>query len=380
MITLRSDNRTLVLNSKNSYLVDNYASGVGTVSVTNTEGIETGVFILIGEIGNESSEMFRCGTVTTATGAVQLLDAGGSPTTTLHAHGESTKVYVLPYNQVRFYWTAALGTIADENPTFDTVNPLGGDWSDIDPSSWYTTYEDSTHSSGFGWFVYRNTVSLVTSQESNPIPYAGFSYNTVAAIFEDFDTLLNVNELKLVSIADKFAWLNEALALVKNKLNLTNTEYLVTPTKSLNVVAGTSEYLLDSDFGDLVSLVDASNLPIGKIDIGDVTSYSGTTTLYYLRGRYIGFVPVPTANVTYLYNYRSKAVTVDSLSTYIDLPDNSFYALKDWMMYRACLKFQNPLAETYYTSFTNSVNLSIQSAVKRDADLDAWGIADHANA
>lgn len=379
MITLRSDNRTLVLNSKHSYLVDNYASGVGTIYVTNTEGISTGVFILIGEMGAENTEIFRCGTVTEATGAVELLDTGGSGATTRHAHGESTNVYVLPYNQVRFYWTAALGTIADENPTFDTDNPLA-DWADLDPSSWYTTHEDTTHATGFGWFVYRNTVSLVSSQESNPIPYAGFSYNTVAAIFDDFDTLLNVNEIKLVSISDKFAWLNEALALVKNKLNLTNTEYLVTSAKSLNIVAGSQEYLLDSDFGDLVSLVDGSNQPISKIDIQDVTSYDGTTVKYYLRGRYIGFVPVPAATATYTYNYRSKATTVDSLSTYIDLPDNSFYALKDWMMYRACLKFQNPLAETYYTSFTNSVNLSIQSAVKRDSDLDSWGVADYANA
>jgi hypothetical protein len=373
MITLRSDNRTLVLNSKTSYLVDNYPSATSTISITNTDGFETDAFILIGEIGHETSEIFRCGTVTPSTGAIQLLDRTGAAATTRHAHIESTKVYVLPYNQVRFYWTTATGTIADENPVFDTDNPLSA-WLDIDPSSWYTTYDDPTHSTGFGWFVYTNTVSLVSSQESNPIPYAGFSYNTVASVFEDFDSMLNVNELKLVSISDKFAWFNEALALIKNKLNLTNTEFLVSTKKTLSVTSGTQEYLLDDDFSDLVSIVDTEGFSVPHINIKDVASYTGTVPKYYLRGRYIGFAPSPTENATYYYNYRSKSTTVDSLSAYIDLPDN------DWMMYRACLKFQNPLAETYYTSFTNSVNLYIQAAVKRDADLDSWGIADHANA
>jgi hypothetical protein len=307
------------------------------------------------------------------------LDKDGVGDATAYAHTESTKVYVIPYNQIRFYWTAAAGTIADEDPTFGTDNPLTT-WVDLEPTSWYTTHEDSTKGTGFGWFVYQNSVLAEASQESNPIPYAGFDYNTVANIFEDFDSLLNVNELKLVSMADKFSWLNEALALVKNKLNLTSAEYTVSTEQTLTLVDGTAEYELPADFADLIYLKDDSSpeseVPFMKIK--DAATYQGTTPHYYIRGRYIGIVPTPGSG-SYKYRYRAKASRVTSLSTYIDLPDNAFYALKDFMMYRASLKFNNPLAQTYYESFINAVNLYIQSAIKRDADEDSWGIADHAN-
>jgi len=380
MISLRGDNRVLTLNAKYSYLVDNYTSGSSSVYITNTEGFSDDDFILIGEFGQENAEIFRCGTIVHSTGEIPLLDSTGAGDTTSFAHTESTKVYVIPYNQIRFYWTAATGTIADEDPTFDTGTALTG-WTDLEPASWYTTYEDANHSTGFGWFIYQNSVSAEASQESNPIPYAGFSYNTVANIFEDFDSLLNVNEIKLVSMADKFAWLNEALALVKNKLNLTSAEYTVSTEKDLTIVGGTSEYELDADFADLVYINDGSDSknPIPFMKIKDIAKYDGTTTHYYIRGRYIGIVPEPTESTTYKYRYRAKATRLTSLSTYIDLPDNAFYSLKDFMMYRASLKFNNPLADTYYQSFVNSVNLYIQSAIKRDANSDTWEIASNAN-
>ena len=380
MIRLQSDNRILTLNAKYSYLIDNYASGTGTIYITNTEGFSTGGFLLISEFGHETAEIFRIGTVTASTGAVELLTTAGASDTTVYAHSESTKVYAIPYNQIRFYWTAATGTIADEDPGFSTGDPLTG-WTDIEPASWYTTYDDASHSTGFGWFLYQQSVSAEASQESNPIPYAGFAYNTVANIFEGFDSMLNVNELKLVSMSDKFFWLNEAIALVKGKLNLTNAEYTVSGEQSISIVSGTAEYELPADFSDLVYLNDGttSKIPIPFMRISDAMSYTGTTTHYYLRGRYIGIAPTPTSSATYKYRYRAKATRVTSLSAYIDLPDNAFYALGDFMMYRACLKFNNPLADTYYQSFVNNVNLYIQSAVKRDSNLDTWDILAEAN-
>lgn len=380
MITLRADNRTLTQNAKYSYLIDNYASGSASIYVTNTDGFSVGSFVLIGEFGQESSEIFRIGSVSSSTGQIGLLNASGSGDSTTFAHPESTKVYVIPYNQVRFYWTAATGTISDETPTFANTTPLTG-YTDLDPTSWYTVYNDEGHSTGFGWFLYYNSVSTISSQNSNPIPYAGFSVNTVAQVFGDFDSLLNVNEIKLVTITDKFAWLNEALAVLKNKLNLTNIEYLVSTEQSLSIVAGTSEYQLPADFADLVSIYDTTSwaAPIPFISLSKIGSYTGDTTFYYIRNRYIGFVPTPETSTTYKYRYRAKSTAATSLSTYIDLPDNAFYTLKDWMMYRACMKFNNPMAKMYYESFSNSVNLYMQSAVKRDANLDSWSAAPEAN-
>lgn len=380
MITLRSDNRILTINSKYSYLVDNYASGSSSIYITNTDGFSDDDFILINEFGQENAEIFRCGTIVPGTGEIPLLDSNGAPTTTSFAHSESSKVYIIPYNKIRFYWTASTGTIADENPTFDTDNPISG-YIELEPSSEFTMFDDNTNPTGFGWFVYQNSITSDESEESNPIPYTGFDYNTVANIFSDFDSLLNVNELKLVSMSDKLSWLNEALSLIKNKLNLTNTEYTVSTEQTINVTSGTAEYLLPADFADLVYIRDdtSEKNPIPFMKISSAQTNTGTETSYYLRGRYIGFTPAPTTDMTVKYGYRANATRVTSLSTYIDLPDNAFYSIKDFMMYRASLKFKNPEASTYYQSFINSVNLSIQSAVKRDANLDSWDIVSNAN-
>jgi hypothetical protein len=376
MISLRSDNRIVAQDTKFSYLVDNYPSGASSIFIINTEGFFEDDFILIGEFGKEASEIFRAGAVNTTTGEIPLLDKDGNPANTAFAHAESTKVYLIPYNEIRFFWTATTGTIEDENPLFNTDNPLSG-WLPLEATSVYTSFDDNSYTTGFGWFMYRNSVTLESSQESNPIPYTGFDYNTVATIFGDFDSLLNVNELKLVTLQDKYSWLNEALALVKNKLNLTNAEYSVSPVMEIDVSSGATEYLLPADFSDLVYIVDGNNRHIPFVKISETPDLTEGSTAYYLRGRYIGIIGPSTSKVKI--RYRSKSERVTSLSTYIDLPDNAYFSLKDFMMFRACLKFNNPLAQTYYESFNNGVNLYIQAAVKRDAHSDTWGIASNAN-
>lgn len=384
-ILLLSDNRTLTNDAKYSYLNDNYASSVSTIQIANTDGFAVDSIILIGEIGDESSELFRIGTINTSTGNITLQTVAGVGASTKFAHSESSRVTILAYDQIRFYWTAALGTIADETPTFATTTPLT-DWTAITPAEWYSTYSDSDHSTGFGWFVYRNSITLVSSQTSNPIPYAGFAQNTIAAVFADFDSLLNVRELKLISLPEKFAWLNEGLNLVRQKLNLSNTEFFVSTTQTISIASGTAEYQLPDDFADMVEITDNQNTttsvgyPIPFMSVSKALSYTGDVTYFYLRGRYIGFTPTPDAATTYYYRYRSNVTRVTSLSNYIIVPDGMFFALKDWMMYRASLKFTNPsAASTYYTGFTNAVNLTIQSSVKRDNDLTSWSIAGSAN-
>jgi len=380
MLTLKSDNRVLVNNAKFAYLTQNYSSGVSSVIVSNTEPFEVGTPILLSEIGQTDAEVLKVNAISGTT--ITLGDVDNIATNTVYSHPESTKMIALQYDQIRFFWTALTNTIADETPTFSDSNPLT-DWTELDPSSFYSTYSDTTHSTGFGWFQYKNKTTGETSQESNPIPYAGFTLNTASQVFADFESLLNTNELKLVSRNDEFSWLNEALTVLKNKLNLTNVEYFVSTRQTITTAAGTAETILPDDFSDVVEITDQSGVPIDYIPVSQVMANNGTnpgTTKYYLRGRYIGFSPTPTQTGTiYYYTYRGKAVRVTSLSTYIDLPDGAFYSLKDWMLYRAHSKFGNPLASADYQAFKNSVDLFVQSSVKRSANLDVFGISPSSN-
>lgn len=383
MISLRSDNRVLTQNSKYAFLTSNYSSGVSVINITAAVGFSVDDFILIGEMGQESSEIFRIGAINSSSGDITLQTTAGVGTTTLYGHAESSKVSILAYDTIRFYWTAATGTVADETPTFAATTPLSA-WLPFDPTSWYTVYADTLHSSGFGWFVYQNSITSEASTNSNPIPYVGFSGNTVASIFADFDSLLNVNELKLVTLNDKFSWLNEALSQLKNKLNLNNVTFTASTPQIITVVSGTAEYILPADFSDLISVSTYSTTPntpgtpVEYISISKIDEYTNSDVRYYLRGRYIGFVPTPTSGY-YQYRYRAKSTRVTGMSDYIIVPDEGYYALKSFMLYRSGLKFANSNAGTYLQDFTNNINLFIQSAVKQDANLDTWGIAESSN-
>lgn len=373
MINLRADNRILVGNAKFAYLLNNYQSNTATVEISNTEPFIVTGPILLSEMGQTDAEVMKINAING--NVITLSDVNNIPTSTAYSHPESTKMIALPYDQIRFFWTAVTGTIADENPVFDQSNPLTS-WEALDPSSFFSTYGDANHATGFGWFQYRNSTTGEVSNQSNPIPYAGFTMNTAAQLFADFDSLLNTNELKLVSNNDKYSWLNEAMALFKNKLNLTNSEYTVSIPQSITTVAGTAEYILPDDFADMVEFTDVNGTPISYVPVSQVLTNNGTlptVSRYYMRGRYLGLSPAPTtAGVIYNYTYRSKSGRIQSLSTYIDLPDNAFYCLKDWMMYRAYMKFNNPLATAYYQSFKNFIDLYMQASVKRNANLDTW--------
>ena len=382
MVTLKADNRVIVNNAEFSYLVSNYQSNVSSVEVANAEPFSVGTPILFSEIGQSDAEILKVNAISGTT--ITIGDIDNIATNTAYSHPESTKVVALPYDQIRFFWTAALGTIADETPTFNANTPLTA-WVTLNPSSYYSTYGDTGHSTGFGWFMYRNATTGETSSVSNPIPYAGFTLNTAQQVFADFESLLNTNELKLISVNDKFAWLNEALAIIKNKLNLTNVEYTVSTRQTITTTASTAEYILPDDFSDVVEITEEDGEPVDFIPVSQVLVNNGqnsstTVTKYYLRGRYIGFSPTPTVTGTiFYYTYRQKATRVINTSTYIELPDNMFYVIKDWMMFRAYSKFNNPVAQNYYQYFNNAINLFIQASVKRSANLDTWEITSSAN-
>ena len=373
-ITLRADNRVLVNNSKFAYLTQNYQSNVVSVEVSNTEPFIVGTPILLGEMGQTDAEVLKVYLIDGT--EIELGDYANSPINTIYSHPESTRMIALPYDQIRFFWTDVTNTIADENPTFSEANPLT-DWIALDPTSYYSTFADTTHTQGFGWFMYRDAITDETSEPSNPIPYGGFGLNTVQQIFSDFDSLLNTNELKLVSINDKFSWLNEGLSMFSNKLNLTLGDYNVSTPQTITTTIGVSDYILPDDFSDLIEITDEGGQEIDYVIINHVMEYNSTNptvTKYYLRNRYIGFAPTPQGTTIYHYTYRNKSNRVSSLSSYIDLPDNGFYCIKDWMMYRAYMKFNNPLATAYFQSFNNAVDLQMQTSVYRSANLDSWGI------
>lgn len=382
-ISLQADNRILTNAAKYSYLLANYVSNTTNLTVINaTDSVfAADAYLLLGNFGSEVAEIVQIATVNNTTGAITLVSA------TKFAHSESTRVTVLPYNQIRFFWTPI--------EVFSTATPLTV-YIDIQPSDWFSTYDDGSHPTGFGWFIFYNSTTLVASQESNSLPYTGFDRDSIEDLLNDFYSLLNNKELKLVTRQDALSWLNEANSKVRNRLNLSNREYTASALSSFTTQPGVYEYDLPLDFYQLLSIqpyydpANPNSYPAGTFVNNSVDyislreafsnpSLNWPNARYYIRGKKIGILPGPTSATTYSYMYLTKATKLSGNSELVDLPDNGFYCLKDWMMFRAYSKFGNPAAATYYKLFNDQVGEMIVAAIDRDANLDSMGIIPEAN-
>lgn len=379
MIILEADNRTLSTSTKYSYLVTNYSSGISSFSVLNATDsmFAANAFLLLGNFGAEEAEIVKILNINNDTGEITTV------TPTLFAHAESTRVTLLPYDQIKFFHTTTA--------VFDigSATQLTG-FIALQPSDWFTTYSDDSFSTGFGWYTFYNSVTLLYSQESNPIPYVGFEANTTEQILNDFFSMLSNKELRLVTREDALSWASEAYGRMRNKLNLSNIEYSASGIQPLTTVPGQIEYDLPADFDHLLffaSGLDPSDpgqrgsvkLDIGFIPLTKAYTYNGTGPRYYIRGFKLGLLPTPGEVNTWHYMYNKRPARLNLNSDVVDLPNGGEYVIKDYMLYRAFQKFQNPQFKTYYESFTNGLNDMIIAAVKRDANEDWWGITRQAN-
>jgi hypothetical protein len=365
-IVLRADNRILTAGMPYSYLTTNYASGVSSFVVGNTDNFSANDYILIQEIGQEHCEILKINTVTAATGTIATTGASR------FAHAESSRVIKIPYNQVRFFWTSST--------TFDEANPVTS-YSDITPDSWFSQSEDASNTSGYGWFKFKNEHTGTESGNSNPIPYANFGRNTVKSILDGFFSSINNNDLQHISMDDAMEWLNEAHDEVKDALGMANSSLDASDgTDTISLVAGTTEYALASDCGEILTVFYGSDgrmidpIPITEVDRTDSSHYGTPVLHYYRRGSMIGFVPTVTESDTVYYRYIQTATDLNSYDDEITLPKKGFNILKDYMLYRAKDKLKQTDAIRHYEIFNSKLDILIARSFNDDGSIDSWGM------
>jgi hypothetical protein len=180
--------------------------------------------------------------------------------------------------------------------------------------------------------------------------------------------------------------LNEAYAIAHNELNMVNDEYNVRTPATVNAVNGTQEYDLSSyQIGNIVSVytgTDSNGIEIEPIDIKDVQDWNQKATTssddvrYYLRGSYIGFSPIPTSSSTYSVYYEAKSTVLTSYYDNIVLPDNNFYFLVDFMLYRASEKLPRIGGLMHLDKFNKDLQRMKLTSFKRTNHPDSWGVDD----
>ena len=249
----------------------------------------------------------------------------------------------------------------------------------------FTVYEDTVNTTGYGFFCFYNSITKQKTSDSNAIPYGGFSENSVKDIFDAFFSQLNNKEQKLIDNSDAFRWLNEAISKIQNELNLVNQNYNIADEWTVTTVSGTQEYALPTNFSDIRSVTDSDGDLINTINIKNVPKndadaiYSNGNVNYFLRGAYIGFSPIPTGADTYNVYYKKKSTVLNSYYDSVEIPDNNFYLIIDWMLYRASGKLDKSNAKEHFESFKIAIqNMKIISH-KQNNSLDSFGISTSSN-
>lgn len=187
--TIKANNLSLKIDGLGSFLTADNASGIATLTVKNITGFAINQVLLIGEFGNEGSEIILTHTSTAPTGSTITLASN-----TVFPHSSSTPVYIINYNQVEF----STATTATGVKSVLATNA-------IQPDNENTYYNDSAGSTGYYFYRFKNSIGAGSySAYSVAIPITGFGIATVRSIINSALSMIGKETSELLS--DVFAF------------------------------------------------------------------------------------------------------------------------------------------------------------------------------
>jgi len=230
-----------------TYLTAEAASGASALTVKSISNFAINLILLVGEMGDENSEIIKTHATTAPAGTTVTLAAS-----LVKTHEPYTKVRVMLYDQAEIsHATTATGT----KTVLDTIA--------IQPESLDTRYDASSVSAGYFFTRFKETIANTFSGYSDPIPYTGFEENTVAFAV---DYALKRNKLetftKYVDYTFCIDETNSCLRFISGKLKgwskLLELNYVMGQTsRGVNIIS------LPDDIWE-----DAGNKSIQEIRIG----------------------------------------------------------------------------------------------------------------
>lgn len=152
-----------------SYLADPIAAGVTSLTVKNNNRFAANDRIMIGEMGQEKTEVVTVSAVSGGT----VVTVG----TTVFEHEADAPVYKLLFDQVKFYRATSL---SGSYSVISTQNL------DVDNATLTTSYDDTSGTTSHYYkFTFYHSVSAVESAFSDPISGGGYRRNQVGNIIDE---------------------------------------------------------------------------------------------------------------------------------------------------------------------------------------------------
>ena len=157
-------NTPLSKDRKKTFLGASAAAAATTLTVDSIVGLAVDQILLIGEFGNEQSEIKKTHASTDPSGSTVTLASALT-----FSHGQGTAVTLLDYDQIKVSWAE---TTTGSKTLLATI--------DIQADQRETIYTDTTKSSGYYFIHFYNSITTAESSYSDPIPYGDFEGDTVA--------------------------------------------------------------------------------------------------------------------------------------------------------------------------------------------------------
>ncbi len=154
---IRAYNKDLIVDAVETIVNLDCDTGVSEITVESITGLGVGDYVLLGEFGQIDAEIVRLHPSTAPSGTTITLSAA-----TTYAHERGTHIYRIDRNQVEF---SRATTLTGSKSVLSTVS--------INAQSEYTVYEDSTNTTGYGFYRYVNSGDTTYTNYSESFPYAG---------------------------------------------------------------------------------------------------------------------------------------------------------------------------------------------------------------
>ena len=174
-----AENLTLLEGAERTYLSAAAAVSDTTLTVRRGTGFGTAKIMLIGNFGEESTELEQTHASTASTATTITMKAS---TSLSHAHEIDSPVTLLDFDQIEF---SRATTLTGAKTVLATT--------DIDVDSETTIYDDTTNTTGFAFIRFKNSITALFSDYSAGVSYSGYEFNSVRKIKEK---ALRLNNLK----------------------------------------------------------------------------------------------------------------------------------------------------------------------------------------
>lgn len=197
-------------------LTSSVAAGASTLTVQDINGFAINKILLIGELGQEGSEIIKTHAATAPTGTTVTLASN-----LVFSHSAQTKVYIIEFDQVEI---SHADTLTGAKSVLGTVA--------IQADQLVQVYTDTTETAGFYFARYKETIGNTFGGYSDGIAYGGWGPSTVGYMMDRSLSELKETLSDIITIQDCLAWINDGLRYVQGKLK-TFPQY-----QQLNYVAG----------------------------------------------------------------------------------------------------------------------------------------------